>query len=114
MSDVSDGFKKSGTIMFTCSYCGKETVWPCTMVCDRYGGVYSEAKWLAFNLDCDNIPVEINGSDPQEIDFFMTDKHKAYIIGKGETPRQAYNDLIDKLVAHSGGCEHGSCVLTCP
>lgn len=67
--------------------------WPLTIISDRYGGVYSGAKFLAFNLYRDNIPEAIGGDDPMEMEFWDKD-HGKFWIGKGETPNDAVIDLM--------------------
>jgi len=69
-------------------------IYPLTIICDRYNGSYSQAKYLAFPLDHWSIPEEIGGADPDEDGFWnYTDRHKEYIIGKGDTPQEALKDL---------------------
>ena len=69
-------------------------IYPLTIICDRYNGTYSGGKYLAFGLDHWDIPDEIGGGDPDEDEFFnYSDKHTKYIIGKGDTPQEALEDL---------------------
>ena len=73
--------------------------YPLCIIEDRYCGAYSEARFLAFNLepyhvqalpvdagdiDCENF---WNGNDE---DYDVND----YIIGKGDTPEEALWNLI--------------------
>lgn len=75
----------------------KGEAYPVTIVMDRYSGSYSNAKWLAFNLDPCDIPDEIGGSDPDEMIFWREHDDRKLPIGKGATPDLAINDLIIKL-----------------
>lgn len=71
-------------------------IFPLTIVKDRYNGAYSKAKYLAFNLYADNdIFVEFIGcDDTAEMDFWYNNYHKNFNIGKGNTPQEAYDDLV--------------------
>ncbi len=75
----------------------KGHVYPVTIVEDRYGGSYSGSKWLAFQLDSDQIPEEIGGGDPEESIFWMEHSDEILPIGKGENPNEALEDLKIKL-----------------
>jgi len=68
-------------------------IYPLTIIRDRYNGVYSGGKYLAFNLDIDEIPPEVIGNDVEARNFFY---YTNIIYGKGETIMDAVNDLIDK------------------
>jgi hypothetical protein len=73
-------------------------VYPLTIVSDRYGGTYSGAEFLAFNLEPERIPKDIGGSDSEEMDFWEDpERYGAYVIGKGDTPDKAAFDLLDKI-----------------
>lgn len=73
-------------------------IYPLTIVSDRYGGTYSGANFLAFNLPYFDIPDEIGGSDPDEMDFWDISKTcDEYTIGKGHTAQHAFDDLYNKL-----------------
>lgn len=73
----------------------KGTAYPVTIVKDRYGGVYSGAKWIAFNREV--APDKVGGSDMQEMEFWRED-HEDYLIGKGATPDAAYHNLIENII----------------
>ena len=68
--------------------------WPVTIIEDRYGGTYSGAKWLAFNKYPEEVgSSEAMGDDCSCAEFFAdTD----WLIGKGDTPQSAYEDLFAK------------------
>lgn len=77
----------------------KEDVYPLTIVADRYGGTYSGAQYLAFNLFAGDQPYEVGGDDTDEM-MFWDEKNgdcKRYKIGKGATPDEALADLARLL-----------------
>jgi hypothetical protein len=78
----------------------KGNAYPVTVVMDRYGGTYSGAKWLAFNVDPQYVPEEVGGSDPEESIYWLEHKDSEFPIGKGSTPDNAIQDLIKKLKAY--------------
>lgn len=67
---------------------------PCTIINDRYSGCYSGGKWTAWPLDMDQISDGYLGGDPDEMMLFSDE---TLIYGKGDTPDQAYKDLINKM-----------------
>ena len=82
-------------------------IYPLTIISDRYNGTYSGAKFLAFNTDYWNIPLDVEGSDPDCQNFWFEYKDgetitqpeyfgKVY-VGKGSTPNEAHIDLINKI-----------------
>ena len=64
-------------------------MYPITIVKDRYGGTYSGA-FLAFNLPCEEIPLEIDADDVTCYKFWKDTKIE---VGKGATPDEALNNL---------------------
>lgn len=74
-------------------------IYPLTIIRDRYNGAYSGGKYLAFNLNLNEIPLEIEGNDSDCMNFFYDNK---LIIGKGHTIEEAVNDLIEKLEGKDG------------
>ena len=72
--------------------------YPVTIVSDRYHGTYSDAEWLAFPLDRDEVPEEVGDGDMEEMYFW---DHYDEPVGKGATPDAAFNDLIQKMAALS-------------
>jgi len=86
----------------------KECIATTTIINDRYGGSYSGGAWVAFNLEADEVPWEVDGGD-DDCDAFWCrtqnniiqkdiDHHSSeYIIGLGKDPNEAYSDLIAKL-----------------
>lgn len=64
---------------------------PLTIIQNRYGG-----EFLAFNLESWDVPKEINDDGLNFWSFWHHDAQK-YIIGKGETPQEALDNLKAKL-----------------
>lgn len=71
-----------------------ENYYPTTLVADRYSGTYSGGKWLAFPLDYWNVPAEVDGGDIECMMFWDTYDG---VVGKGNTPQEAMEDLINKM-----------------
>lgn len=74
----------------------KGDLFPVTIVADRYDGCYSGGKWLALQVNCDDVPDEIGASDPDEEMFWREHDDMRFPIGKGNTPNEALADLIFK------------------
>lgn len=73
-----------------------DKLYPVTIVCDRYSGTYSGAKWLAFNMYPENVSIlDVNGDDISCHNFWLDDA-KRYVIGKGSTPDEALADLYSQ------------------
>lgn len=70
---------------------GTHFVYPCVIVLDRYGGVYSGATWIAWPDDF--APDEAQGGDCEAAEFWAM----ARVCGKGETPDKAYADLVNTI-----------------
>lgn len=78
---------------------GKENIhslYPLTVIADRYSGSYSRAAFLAFNTDYDNIPTAINAVDNACGGFWIKYKD-TLLVGKGNTVNEAIDDLISKM-----------------
>lgn len=79
--------------------------WPLTIHADRYGGTYSGGAYLAWSLDFDEIPEEVNGSDPECMSFWRYFKqgvtHQVYLVpvcvGRGSSPVAALEDLRNEI-----------------
>lgn len=71
--------------------------YPLTIVLDRYGGTYSGASFLAFNCDPAWIPEEIDDDDTTCSNYWYNNPNE--LVGKGETPDAAVDDLITKIKA---------------
>ncbi len=73
--------------------------YPLCIVEDRYCGVYSSARFLAFNMEpysVQELPIDADDTscknfwDGEDKDYDIND----YIIGKGKTPEEAVWNLI--------------------
>ena len=75
---------------------------PLCIIEDRYGGAYSGAEFLAFNMEpyrIADLPVDAGDTDCER---FWDNKDKDYPldelkIGKGATPQEALADLLRLL-----------------
>ncbi len=75
---------------------------PLCIIEDRYSGAYSGGRYLAFHLTpygVFNLPIDAGDC---ECNAFWEGRHpdynvNDYIIGKGNTPEEAYEDLVQKL-----------------
>lgn len=72
-------------------------VYPLTIISSRYSGVYSGAYNIAFPLRFMDVPKEAVGSDPECMQFWWEEVSDED-VGYGDTPEEAYQDLIDKIV----------------
>lgn len=63
---------------------------PTTIVNDRYGGIYSEAQWLAFPIEHYEVPREADGSDMVCVLFWEEYREP---VGKGASPQEAFENL---------------------
>ena len=66
-------------------------IYPLTIISNRYG-----SGFLAFNLELWDVPNEINNDGLDYCDFWLHNAQK-YIIGKGDTPQEALDNLKAKL-----------------
>ena len=71
-----------------------DSIYPLTIVADRYNGAYSGGKYTAWNLDTDRVPTEIAGEDVECYMFWR----KAIIDniiphGVGNTIEEAVGNL---------------------
>ena len=68
--------------------------YPLCIINDRYSGIYSGAEFLAFNLS----PYEVGNLSVDDGDnsclYFWEHEAADYVIGKGETPEEAMQNLI--------------------
>ena len=82
-----------------------EDIYPLTVMKDRYSGVYSEGKYLAFNDYFHHLPKNIAGSDGDCLTFwsdFEQGKSLNYFnylvfCGKGNSPTKALNNLLKTM-----------------
>lgn len=68
--------------------------YPITIVMDRYNGVYSGGKWLAFQGNPDEIPLDYSYGDLEAKAF--ADK-PICTYGRGQSPDEALADLERRL-----------------
>lgn len=68
--------------------------YPLTIISDRYNGSYSEGKFLAFPLSFNKIDKAVNGNDIDCVCFWID--YQGF-VGRGNTPNEAYENLIFNL-----------------
>lgn len=71
-----------------------ESIYPLTIVADRYGGVYSRGTFTAWNLDTDEVPTEIASDDVTCMNFWY---ENTIPCGKGATVDEAVGNLYIAL-----------------
>lgn len=71
-------------------------LYPITIIMDRYCGTYSGGDFTAWLLDNDKIPEAAQDSDVECREFWYQTANN-YLIGKGKTPQEAYDELINKV-----------------
>lgn len=73
-------------------------IYPLTIVADKYGGVYSGGKFLAFNCLPNEVPKDINEDFPYCRNFWMS-RRTSYEpkTGKGQTVEEAVENLYRQL-----------------
>lgn len=79
--------------------------YPLTIHIDRYGGAYSGGAYLAWSLDFDAIPEDVNGSDPECMFFWHNFKqgqtNVIYLVpvcvGRGNSPTESLEDLRNEI-----------------
>jgi hypothetical protein len=69
-------------------------IYPITIIKDRYSGFYSGGEFVAFNLELNEVPSEVLSNN--EDCFYFWDNCNI-LVGVGETPNEALNDLINKI-----------------
>lgn len=69
--------------------------YPLTIVSDRYNGGYSKGKYIAFPLEPWEINWSVNGNDIECMNYW---NDFAGIIGKGNTPDEAFEDLKNHMM----------------
>lgn len=70
-----------------------DEIYPVTIIFDRYGGVYSGGRWVAFNLYYDDIPGAVSGDDDSCCEFWREFKNRHGVAGCGDTLDEALKDL---------------------
>lgn len=67
-----------------------------TIIADRYSGTWSGGKFTAWNMPLCDIPYAIVDNDVPCKEFWYSTA-KEYLIGIGDTPQEAYDDLMGKM-----------------
>ena len=70
------------------------SIYPLTIIYDRYGGSYSGGTYVAFNLEAHKVPAEVFGDDCTAMRFW---KHFKGVVGRGGSPDSAIKDLLKNL-----------------
>lgn len=69
-------------------------IYPLTILKDRYGGIYSGGKYLAFNKHHDEIPNNVYGDDIACCEFW---EDFCDVYGTGNTIENAIQELTEKI-----------------
>lgn len=75
-------------------------IYPLTIVADRYGGVYSGGKFLAFNCLPNEVPEDIDEDFPHCRNFWMSRRtlfEPKIAIGEGQTIEEAVGNLYTQI-----------------
>ena len=70
--------------------------YPVSIICDRFDGIYSGGKWVAFPLRFEDIPTDVNSNDLNCI-VFWDNYDEPY--GIGDSPDAAFTDLMTKMAS---------------
>lgn len=71
------------------------SVYPATIVADKYDGAYSGSHFTAWNCYPNEVPEEIFYSSEKVAAFWANANYDE--IGKGDTPDMAYRNLVEKM-----------------
>ena len=71
-----------------------ESIYPLTIVSDRYSGCYSGGIFTAWNLNAHEVPMEIASDDVTCADFWCKNK---ILCGKGKTVEEAVANLYIQI-----------------
>jgi len=77
-----------------------EDIYPLVIIKDRYTGTYSNGEYTAWNMFFEDIPREIDEDDVTCYNFWHSYNG---IVGLGETPNEAIEDLHKKLNVERNG-----------
>jgi len=77
-------------------------VYPCSIQRSRYSGNYSGVLWHCWPVDDTTyIPDEAYGQNDDCRAFWLSQRRTGVpMVGKGESPNECHQDLVDKLVEH--------------
>jgi len=86
---------------YGCRPCGDYVYsgFPCTIVNDRYGGVYSGAEWVAFPCEPDEVPEDVNADDTDSMAFWEFGRAQP-LVGRGKTAEEARLDLMKRVAEY--------------
>ena len=70
------------------------SIYPLTIIHDRYNGSYSGGTYVAFNLEAHKVLAEVFGDDCTAMRFW---KHFKGVVGRGGCPDSAVKDLLKNL-----------------
>jgi len=68
---------------------------PITIIEDRYNGTYTGFQWISFNLNDDEVPQEVSGSDLVHAEFWTKN---TIVVGMGNTPDEAVEELRTNIL----------------
>jgi hypothetical protein len=74
-------------------------LYPVTVTTARYGGIYEPGRWIAFASHPHELPAEWDADDVTCASFFQERRGE---IGGGDTPQEAYDDLVRLLQERRG------------
>lgn len=84
----------------------KLAIYPATIVQARYAGAYEGAPWLCFPLHprwlLEPVWREWDGDEIACEAFWRRVRERFGLIGRGDSPTAAYDDLIDQACARVG------------
>lgn len=75
-------------------------MYPTTIIDDRYGGTYSGGKYTAWPCTPWDVPEEVGADDETCAGFWAG--YGSELVGLGNTPDEAMNDLIKKVIKKAG------------
>ena len=75
-------------------------IYPLTIINDRYTGTYSGGIFTAWNMDYYEIPTD---PDEDDVTCMLFWAKTDIIVGRGDTPQEAVDDLTRRLEALKDG-----------
>lgn len=75
-------------------------LYPIKIMQARYGGVYEGGAWVCFP-NCDTEPPESAFGDDEACVDYWSSRRSTY-VGRGNTPDEAYGDMIRRLQTEDG------------
>ena len=80
-----------------------DSIYPLTIVSDRYFGLYSGGNFTAWNRNPSGIPEEISEDDVTCWEFWNIGEGKDMLCGKGQTVEEAVGNLYIALGREKNG-----------